>query len=226
MTKTSTGSGAGDEASGSEVRTRAELELGLAEQTAFLRVSGEAYDGGLDAEAKRIAVAIRVLVRNTSRSAALLHQLGALDSWLFLDTAGDVDESNLAVETRLVGMQTGGGTNRLRYVPLHAIRSGNEVEGKWLPFERWWSMPVMRDSTKTDFTRADFVLALANREGGAHWDPRAERRIARIMRSESLGFMVWYSHERTGPMHNNPLLPSVRQIGWEMEQTIQEHTDL
>ncbi len=48
----------------------------LEEQVAFLRHSAALFDAGADAEAKRIAVVIRVLVHDTPRSHSLLAQLG------------------------------------------------------------------------------------------------------------------------------------------------------
>jgi hypothetical protein len=57
-------------------QTREDLVAHLREQYGFLAVSCELFDQGNEAEAKRIAVAIRTLVHDTPASHSLLEQLG------------------------------------------------------------------------------------------------------------------------------------------------------
>jgi hypothetical protein len=66
--------------------SHAELEQHLAEQVSFLRVSAQAFDAGLEAEAKRLATSIRVLVHDTGISKSLIGQLGLKESMRFEDT--------------------------------------------------------------------------------------------------------------------------------------------
>lgn len=208
-------------------KTPADLKRALVEQLSFLRASGAAFDAGMEAEAKRIAVAVRVLVHHTNRSQALLHQLGVLDEWTFMDSAGTVDDRNLLAELRLVQMRVtslGGGGAEGHYVPH--LDGGIPHDARAVSFKHWWETPVTKDSTKATFSRADFVLALANQEGGAHVDPRSKSRIDRLTRANSIGWVVGTGDGEGRPFENDPLLPSVRQIGYEIEQTIHAHTGL
>ena len=208
-------------------KTPDDLKRALVEQLGFLRGSGAAFDAGMEAEAKRIAVAVRVLVHNTNRSQALLHLLGVLDEWTFLDSVGPVDDRNLVADPRLVMMRMtslGDGRAEGHYVPhLGDMPAG---PGWAVDFKRWWNMPITKDSTRSDFSRADFVLALANQEGGAHVDPRSQSRIDRLARAETIGWAIGNADGTDHGFENDPLLPSVRQIGYEIEQTIHAHTGL
>jgi hypothetical protein len=62
------------------------LEQHLAERVSFLRVSAQAFDAGLEAEAKRLATSIRVLVHDTRMSTSLIGQLGLKETMRFEDT--------------------------------------------------------------------------------------------------------------------------------------------
>ena len=62
------------------------------------------------------------------------------------------------------------------------------------------------------------VLALAHKEGGAHVDPEIDEAYARLSRSNSLGWVV-RTPDGVSPMPD-PVRPSVREICFELEQTI------
>jgi hypothetical protein len=66
--------------------SRAWLEALLAEQYDYLVASAVRFDEGYHHEWKRLAVALRVLVHDTAKSASLLSQLGIKDALAFLDT--------------------------------------------------------------------------------------------------------------------------------------------
>ena len=68
-----------------------DLEADLAEQLQFLASSSRAFDQGDLAEAKRIALVIRVLVHDTAMSHSLLAQLGIKDSLAWADSAPVID---------------------------------------------------------------------------------------------------------------------------------------
>ena len=64
------------------------------------------------------------------------------------------------------------------------------------------------------------VLAIANQEGGAHIDPSQPVDVRAIEEENSMGF--GYSDPIAGdrPMSTGPLLPAIRQIAYELEQSI------
>ncbi len=60
-------------------QTKDELESHLREQIEFLKRSSQAYDEGYTSEAKRLAVAIRLLLHDTQNSTSLLTLLEKKD---------------------------------------------------------------------------------------------------------------------------------------------------
>lgn len=69
-----------------------DLSRHLKEQLEFLRASSAAFDSGMEAEAKRLAVQIRLLAYDArggrkNRSVSLLTQLGVRENLPWLDTA-------------------------------------------------------------------------------------------------------------------------------------------
>src|SRR5689334_20759377 len=69
-------------------QTRDELLAHLADQVQFLSASAEAFDRGLEGEAKRLAVALRILLHDTRNQRSLLGQLSVKDALRFDDVVG------------------------------------------------------------------------------------------------------------------------------------------
>jgi hypothetical protein len=156
-----------------------ELEQHLEEHLSFLRSSADAYDGGQDGEAKRLAVSIRVLCHDTANSASLLGQLDRLKGQ-FLSTAIPHDDNNLLTHGGLI--MVGGG----KYIPML-----DDVPIKrWMSFQDWWNEIVFVDDRKERISRGQLVLAVANQDGGAHVDPKLNETYARLSRHNSLGWVI------------------------------------
>src|SRR5690606_31368459 len=98
-------------------RPRDELKRELAEQLELLRHSCQAFDRGLEAVGKHIALSLRVLLHQHNRSRALLEQLSLRDR-RFYDSAGPLSPTNLMTECNLIVMQLSPGGSR--YMPLIA----------------------------------------------------------------------------------------------------------
>ncbi|TXH15878.1 MAG: hypothetical protein E6R06_32135 [Mycobacterium sp.] len=204
-------------------RTRDDLLELFEEQVEFLERSNAAFDEGHLSEAKRIAVPLRVLFHHTSRSHSLLNQLGLGKvtrlglkvplAWV--DTAGRPDPNNLISEWGLVqsgiNIEDGKGTPVFRAPlgdrPAMMIRVGSRLlpRGSRIPFEEWWTEPVTRDADRTEFSRKDFVLALANKEGGAHVDPEIHESYNKIANLNSMGWT--YSEGPGGRALTSPPIP-------------------
>lgn len=216
-------------------QTSPELWAHLIEQYDFLRSHAAAFDAGQPHFAKPLATTLRVLLHHNPRSDshALLAQLGVVPApMLFLDSGGEVNPANRVVSSQLVGMKLGGG--KADYVaPLdqgpasmpperrwrHPSSYGLSQPGEWHTHKRWWlSFAIFKDDAGETFTRADIVRAVANSDGGAHVDRSLKDAYDRLTRSNSLG---WILHTNTGehPL-GNPVLPTIRQIAWEVEQSL------
>jgi hypothetical protein len=214
-------------------RSREEVIQKLAEQVGLLRSSARAFDEGIDAEALRMAVHIRVLVHHTKRSRSLLNQLGVQHQLLFLDTWQPPEPSqpgHIIVHRWDAGlaviefhMEEGKGEARFR-APLND--QPDRITGPQ-PFRFWWNQAVIEDVTRQRFTRKDLVLFMANQEGGAHIDPEIKPRWHALTRLNSLGwgYRENYITVPAGPDDSpmgNPVPANIRQIAFEVEKSIAE----
>jgi hypothetical protein len=188
---------------------RYELDQHIAEQIGFLKASAAAYDAGMHAEAKRMAVAIRVLVHETASSHSLLGQIGQLDRLGFA-ASGEAIPENVLVATGPLTSLKGGPDG-----PVVSARLVDPV--RWLPFATWWREPIYV-AIDGSFTRERFVLDLANKGGGAHVDRRLGNTYRQIVHDHVIG---WQSGPTDGPesfenQMNNPVPASVRAITHEL----------
>lgn len=202
-------------------RDRPNLLNKLREQRDVLRALGQIFDAGNRVIGYPLSTTVRVLVHNTRTSHALLEQTGDLSSMPFLDTSLPIDPKNLLSHGGLVVMQmtTGRGAS---WVPRVAV-PGPPVPGaepRLVPFGTWWTQDVMKDHNGKLWSRARMVLAIANKEGGAHIDPTQPVDLRAIEEENSMG---WHYHDPlvgNQPMSNGPLMPSIRQIAHELEASI------
>jgi len=211
-------------------RGRDELLVHFRDQLGFLRSSAEAFDQGNDAESKRIAVALRVLLHNTKESTSVFKQLGVQHQIRFLDTAAIPQPAKPGTIVRrfdpgLAVIEMGQGTARFK-APLND--DGPETYGPQL-FRQWWNRPVLEDLRRESFTRKDLVLFMANKQG-AHVDPAIKPRLFALTRLNSLGWglnregdtisLVVPAGPDDEPM-GNPVPANIRQIAYEVERTVE-----
>lgn len=199
-------------------QTRAELEEHLRQQMNFLRTSSQAFDAGTASEAVRIATSLRVLLHDTNSSHSLLGQLGIKEAMQFVDTGLDQIPGNLLSNDGLTIIRTQA-TSTTFAAPLGELSPRRQSKPR-KTFDDWWLADVIDDQLGNRFTRRDLVLALANKEGGAHVDPELEEAYAALSRSGSLG---WIVQNDTGarPLVESPVPASVRQIAYEVERTLE-----
>lgn len=159
------------------------------EQLGFLRSSAAAYDTGTEAEAKRLALGIRILLHDTGRSRSLLTQLGLKRRLPLRDTA--LAETPAEVITLNCGLcifhfkLDNPGT-----IEFHAPLDELSVDRQHPPacFDDWWLTTVLDDAAGHQFSRRDLILAVANQDGGAHVDAQLNPRYSALSRQNSLGF--------------------------------------
>ena len=186
-----------------------DVQAQFAEQWRFLRRSCADYDAGDEAEAKRIAATLRLLVHDTKRSRSLLTQLSMKDI-LFFDTAEDVNPGDLMPTFGLVFAKVGDGG--ARYVaPLGA----SLPRPIWLvPFQHWWDKTVICLPGDFALSRKYLVLAMADQDGGAHVDPELDELYFRLTREHALSFV--YSGGGTTYPIPHIATASVREIAQEV----------
>ena len=206
-------------------QTQDELLGHLAEQIIFLINSSKSFDNGFECEAKRIATTIRVLLYDNpnpkSDSRSLLKQLDKKNIG-FYDTASDI---NLDLRGRIpqwgllvISLRSG------QYVaPLDNLPPDRLKKGK-VSFDEWWNKIILKDYTGNTFTRCKLIKTLADKEGGAHVDPKLEEDYVNLIKNNSMG--ITYETRRAGITREramgNPVLHSVRQIAHEVIKTLRD----
>ncbi|ORB66938.1 hypothetical protein BST47_07680 [Mycolicibacterium tusciae] len=219
-------------------RTRDELLGFLREQVDHLEASNELYDSGRLSEAKRMALAVRILLHHTApryTSHALINQLGLENTLTWVDTAGLPDPTNLLSTPGLTRFKiTAGDTSDPEYeaklgdyppTPIRTRGGPRLPRGSRVPFDEWWTNTVIKDAAGTEYSRRKLVLALSNKEGGAHVDPVADADYDALAKSNSLGWSVEVGEEDPRPMAQNPVFPSMRQISYEVLESIRQQRD-
>jgi len=95
--------------------------------------------------------------------------------------------------------------------------------GKSKQFKAWWEEPV----TKVEgalYSRRDYVLTVANKEGGGHVDPAVKQAWVDLTRNNAVGFQ--YFEESSAGLQTRDFegklgLASVRQVAWELTDTLE-----
>lgn len=167
-------------------------------------------------------------------SHALIHQLDLQDKLTWVDTAGMPDPKGPDTTFGLVQMGINiedGKREPLYRAPLSdypptpiCTTVGNLPRGSRIYFDARWKNPVMKDSDGTLFCRKEFVLALANQEGGAHVDPQIKAAYDKLANSNSMGWTYKEGDSPEIPL-SNPVPFAVRQISYEAVESVRQQRD-
>jgi hypothetical protein len=212
------------------VRSIAEITVALNEQRRFLRRSSAAYDEGDFAEAKRLASIIYTLAHEgTGRTKSLLGQLDLMRGRTFLSTARPIYKD--VVPKLALAALTSVSTGKAAIVPLCALPHLNH-QSKQLPFFKWWEEPIFQEIGQPKpnhplgdgryLSRKNLVFHLRSQEGGSHYDGelRHEPYLGLAVEGK-IGVYVVAGDGQKQPI-GSPHLASMRQIAWEMEQSLKD----
>ena len=203
--------------------SREELKGALEEQLALLSSSCEAFDKGDTLQAKHIAVHLRILWHTTGRSRGLVDQLGIPKS--VIDTAYDVpavfryngSPAPVSQERRLFAMGARG------FVPIFDT---GPAGSRPVSFETWWEGTALSDGEGHQFTRKDLVLAVANKDGGAHVDPELDSAYYSLTRegNTNVAFLVptGVPNQFRKATMPSPVAVALRQVGHETLRTLRQ----
>lgn len=194
-------------------QTQKELEGHLEEQLHFLETSAKDFDEGDDTEAKRMVVHIRTLLHDTEKSQSLLKLLNLKDKTTFFDSSSD--KNAIGPYTGLVLKSVGkkGGT----YVsPLDDFPPGHSF--KTVSFDEYWEKDIFIDNKDNHFSRKKLVLAIANKDGGAHIDPKLDSDYVEFTKQNSLGWI--YGNDKESAPMEGAAFAAVRQITHEILKTL------
>lgn len=209
------------------LRTTAEIEEALVEQRAFLRRSCRSYDDGNFAEARRMATAVHVILHDTEgRTRSLLTQLGLKQTLLFVSSATSMTDT--FPKLALAGV-TGLPGQRAEVLPWCA-NSKRSPTIRHVSFGEWWGEPVFQecfykgDGKKVELgkvlTRMKLVRSLRDQDNGSHFDRSIDDRVyVNFAIARTIGIYKTDTHGNSIPFIN-PHLASMRQIAWEIEETL------
>ncbi|MBX7434415.1 hypothetical protein JDV09_20270 [Mycobacterium sp. Y57] len=212
-------------------RSRAELLAVLDDLVTCVRSANERFDQGKFLEARGLAGYVRRLLHQSGESQALIGQLGLEDDLTWVDTAGVPNPKTTSAAACLTLMRIrtgvpGGGS----YVPKLAIyppapirtRSGGHIErGSRIPFEHWWTNPVVKDDDGEQYSRKQLVLALAGQN-----DLESREAFETLADSRSLGWVLSGGAAVARALDASPVIASVRQIGYEVLASIRQQRDI
>lgn len=208
-------------------RSVEDYQRDLRKQLGRLRRNGEAYDQGDEDAALDLAVAIRVLVHETPNSDSVLGPkgLGVLGGTHFLNTR--LPEPPARPGTQVVPVA---GSSLLRIEMTTGPTRGTGIAfrpvlgsrpHRWVGFDLWWTEPVSHGSRATErYSRQDFVKAIAHKEGGAHVDPTISELYRAVAIEMGYGAAIDEATGEAGPFDSDPTFAAIRQIAYEVEQTI------
>jgi hypothetical protein len=208
-------------------QTRGELLEHFFEQAGFIYRSASAFDHGDFSEAKRLAAQIRTLVHDTKQSTSLLTSLGVLPHFPVYDTAEGGTRVGIPAWLHGMVMLRQSRDGRIaQYVPtLNQGPPGPQPRKRI--FADWWNEPVWTHvPTGTTFSRREFVLALANKEGGSHVDPEISEKWASLTRDHAFDPFVSVIAGTDAVPFTGIGLAHVRQIAHEIWWTLREHPEL
>ncbi len=199
-----------------------DLKDHLKEQIQFLIFSSKSYDNGFYGEAKRMAISLRILLHDTSKSHSLLAQLNK-KSIKFYNLAHPYNKKNLLTTMSLISIKTkvDGTEGEVTYEPLLDNWIPQKRQISKIDFNAWWNQTVIKDKEKNKFSRKDLILQVSNTDGGAHIDPELDDRYAALSRFNSLGWETVFNGKVLG-FKNKPELASIRQITHEVLKTLQD----
>lgn len=197
---------------------RSEIVRLLQEQIGFIRTSASLVDNGDIAEGKRIATSVRILVHDTQSSKSVFNQLDLKDKPIY-STAGEISSIEELRQQALIRVILVGRASR-NDAPLDDLPP---TKGRWISFDEWWNQPVFLDKDKQVFTRKNLVLIVANKDGGAHVDPKLPEIYVGLSRGNSAGWTVEINGVGPKKLEPNPTLLSLRQIGHEVIVTVEKY---
>lgn len=209
-------------------RTQEEIQQLGYEVITYLQRLCDDYDNGNTFAIVLVAVLLRTLLKTKGDTKSVLHQLGQ-DSISFVDTRapeasfsywtfGDNIRNHTFIAQNVYGgllstIVTNGehGLN-LDYQPLLDRNRNADKQS----FDDWYTAIVFKDST-FQLSREDCINIVANKDGGAHLDKRIPPKYSCFRKPTALQFII---DGKIAVFNQNPVYVSIRQIAWEVLESL------
>ncbi len=204
-----------------------------------LREDCTSFSKGNLRKAKDIAGRIRTLLKSgpNPRTISLLKQLNR-DTIQFTDSSAPFTPganinyftlengglNNLGFSAVYMGLvyKNGiweDGTLNLRFAPFFE-RSSGKPPIRDIDFDSWWNTKIYHDQNKgLELTRKQLILEMTERDGFAHTDQNLGEDYETFLEEDSLNL---YDGDSKIVFANSPAKCSVRQIGYEVIDTLEK----
>lgn len=201
------------------------LRIRLYEQIENLEVSAARYDAGGTSEGNRLAVTVRVLVHDTSRSSSLLKQMGVKDKLAWIDSNGGFDARKAIMYSSLIMFRTTVLKEGMELSVMPIPQADILEQGRFLNFETWWKTAPVMVGNGEQISRSDIVDMLANQDGGAHVDLLKSRfvkllqsvpQVSPVLDSEGAGIAFGLSAAPNDQFVRETLRAAMRTIAEEV----------
>jgi hypothetical protein len=196
------------------IQSKEELQQHLRDTIQALELSSRSFDEGFEGEANRLAAAIRVLVHDTGSSKSLLDQLGQ-KTIQFYDTSIPRDPRTIVSYSGLAALNMT--PQEAKYVAL-LDDLPTDCPPRWISFDEWWNRVIFVDRQGSETSRRDLILAVANKDGGAHVDPVLNEKYADLSRRNSLEWR--FSSPKGDVPLKGPEKAAIRQIAHEVLKSL------
>ena len=171
-------------------KTKEELQADLEEQIELLKMHNQTYDSGIELAHKEITTKIRVLVHDTRNQTSLFTRCNLKDRLFFSSVRDMVVKPVVKCGSDLVMLSTC--TGKSVWKPLL-----DEFLSpcKMVAFDEWWNEDVAflhgeHVDSKKAMKRKDFILEVANTDGGAHVDGKVDKNYYNVKKGTALGVTV------------------------------------
>jgi hypothetical protein len=198
------------------------------------------YDDGDTWMSDYMAVALRVLFHNTKNSTSLVAHCypdGKHENLMFYSSSTQYNPgyfsnfSNVNATGKKMSIRDNHyGLLQKEYVGDKFIYKPRcdtsiRIENKLLKYEQWWEnetvMQIMSGKCPIRFSRKKLILGVANKDGGAHFDPECDHDYFKFKSKDIIGLVI-DGEEVTS--ENMPIQPSIKQIAHEAVLSIKEWT--
>jgi hypothetical protein len=187
--------------------------------------AGERFDAGQSVEAITVAGAVYVMVHEGGkRSPSVLTMLSRKNETRFRDSGRPIDPRNqIFFQAPLTQTVLGAGE-----ISIQAAKDSDPSGRPTLPFSKWWDGHVLRDHNGRLFSRKNLIHFFRHTLGGGHigkefegQDQLSGEAFASLGGAYSKEFALNINGQSVEPKYG-PEYATVRQIGWELEQTLRE----
>ena len=209
-------------------RTQAEIQQLGYEVITYLQRLCDDYDNGNTFAIVLVAVLLRTLLKTKGSTESVLKQLekNTID---FVDTRAPMGSfsywtfgNNICNHTFIAQNVYGGLLSKLvtkgekglnlDYHPL----LGKNKWAQMLSFNDWYTAIVFKDQ-KFELSREDCINIVADKDGGAHLDKRIPAKYSCFREPTALQFII---DGQIAVFNQNPVYVSLRQIAWEVLESL------